>query len=217
MKSGMKTIVLSIIVIAELIAMLAIWPGGVIRRDTMYTSGDAHEYVYTEPLYNGDECVQTFTALGDVLKEHSFSVRRFNELDDNFAIVYELRSGNGTVLYSTVVGKEDVMESGYRSVTLDVSLNPGEEYSFFLRIEGNEGAVSLTCTSYAEDFAPGLIHLRRNTEIYPAQSFSQFTYKQKLNIKNVIFTWLFIWIIGAVFYEVLIMLIHEEKSVGEKE
>ena len=217
MRFSRKAIVLSIIVIAELIAMIAVWPGGMIRRDTMYSSGDTHEYVYTEQLFCGDECVQTFTALGDELKEHSFSVKRFNELGDDFAIVYELRSGDGTVLKSSVIGKEDVMGSGFRTIPLNVSLNPGDEYSVCLSVTGSEGAISLTCTSFAEDFAPGLIQLRRNTDIYPVQSFAQFTYKQKLNIKNVIFTWLFMWIIDAVLYEVLMMLIHEKDQPENKD
>jgi hypothetical protein len=76
-------IVLAVIVIIEVIGMLAVWPGGLIRRDTMYSSGDGHEYVFTLPLYSGEECTQVFTALGDVIGEQSFAVKRVGELSSD--------------------------------------------------------------------------------------------------------------------------------------
>ncbi len=195
-------ILLSVIIVIELILMIAVWPGGVIRRDTMFCSGDTHAYVFTLPLYPGDECVQSFTALGDVLKEHSFSVKRVGELSSDWRLIYELKDSAGAVLAHEEFSGEQVTETGFRTVSISSRLNEGEEYTYSLRVEGTEGGIGITCTPYQEDFAPGVIGLYQNGEYLGIQSFSQYVYSLKLNIKNVIFTWLFLWLIGAVAFEV---------------
>lgn len=195
-------ILLSVIIVIELILMIAVWPGGVIRRDTMFSSGDTHAYVFTLPLYSGDECVQSFTALGDVLKEHSFSVKRVGELSSDWKLIYELKDSAGAVLAREEFSGEQITETGFRTVSIGTKLKEGAEYTYSLKVEGSEGGIGITCTPYQEDFAPGVIGLYQNGEYLGIQSFSQYVYSLKLNIKNVIFTWLFLWLIGAVIWEV---------------
>ena len=196
-------ILLSVIIVIELILMIAVWPVGLVRRDTMFSSGDSHAYVFTLPLYSGDECVQSFSAQGDVLKTHSFSVKRVGELSSDWKLIYEFKDSVGTVLAHEEFTGEEISESGFRTVDLGLKLIVGSEYSYSLRVEGTEGGIGITCTPYPEDFAPGVIGLYQNGEYLGIQSFSQYVYSLKLNIKNVIFTWLFLWLIGAVAWEVL--------------
>ena len=196
-----KILLLAIIVI-ELILMIAVWPVGLVRRDTMFSSGDSHAYVFTLPLYSGDECVQSFTAQGDALKAHSFSVKRVGELSSDWKLIYELKDSAGTVLVHEEFTGEEITESGFRTVDLGLKLNVGSEYSYTLKVEGAEGGIGITCTPYPEDFAPGMIGLYQNGEYLGIQSFSQYVYSLKLNIKNVLFTWLFLWLIGVVVWEV---------------
>lgn len=97
---------------------------------------------------------------------------------------------------------EEITESGFRTVDLGIRMKEGAEYSYTLRVEGAEGGIGITCTPYPEDFAPGVVGLFRDGENLGIQSFGQYVYRQKLNIKNVIFTWLFMWIIGGVAWEI---------------
>lgn len=196
-------ILLAVIIVVELIAMVAVWPGGLIRRDTMYSSGDGHAYVFTLPLYSGDECTQGFVALGDLAKEHSFAVKSVGELSDDWKLIYELKDSVGFVLAHEEFSGEQIRESGFRTVDLGIKMTEGAEYIYTLRVEGSEGGIGITCTPYLEDFAPGVTGLYQNGEYLGIQSFGQYVYKQKLNIKNVIFTWLFMWILGGVLWECL--------------
>ena len=197
-----KIILLMAIIFIELIAMISVWPGGLIRRDTMYSSGDGHEYVFTLPLYSGEECTQVFTALGDVIGEQSFAVKRVGELSSDWKLVYELKDASGNILAYEEYSGDEITESGFRTVDLGVRMKEGAEYSYTLRVEGTEGGIGITCTPYPEDFAPGVIGLYRDGENLGIQSFGQYVYRQKLNIKNVIFTWLFMWVIGGVIWEI---------------
>lgn len=201
-KNRKKPIIIGIVII-ELIAMIAVWPIGVVRRDTMYSSGDTHDYVFTTPLYCGDEITQSFNALGDTLKQHSFAVKRATELSDDWILTYALKTSQGEVLYSQSFTADEITESGYRTVDLNVKLRVGEEYSYTISVTSGEGGVGVTCTPYPEDYAPSLISLTQNGEILGLQSFNQYVYAQKLNIKNILFTWLFLWIIGAAVCEVI--------------
>jgi hypothetical protein len=194
-------IILALLVVIELIAMLAVWPGGFIRRDTMYSSGDTHAYVFTLPLYSGDECTQGFVSQGDVIKEHSFAVKRVGTLSSDWKLIYELKGSSGEVLAHEEFSGEQVTETGFRTVELGLKMKEGAEYTFTLRVEGSEGGIGITCTPYQEDFAPGVTGLYQNGEYLGIQSFGQYVYRQKLNFKNVIFTWLFMWILGGVLWE----------------
>ena len=195
-------LLLIIIAVVELILMVAVWPGGLIRRETMFSSGDTHVYVFTLPLYSGDECTQGFVALGDSIKEHSFSVKRVGSLSGDWKLIYDLKDLSGTVLAHEEFSGEQITETGFRTVDLGLKFKEGTEYTYTLRVEGTEGGIGITCTPYQEDFAPGVTGLYQNGEYLGIQSFGQFVYAQKLNIKNVLFTWIFMWIIGGVVFEV---------------
>ncbi len=195
--TGKKTIILYAVVVIELIAMFAVYPGGIVRRETMYGSGGNHGYAYTAPLRVGDEYIQSFISSGDRLLSHSFAVRVDGELSDDIVLQYNLCSSNGEILYSECFSKSRLIESGYQRIDLDLRLKRGAEYSYCLSVVSGTGSISLTCTPYPEDFAPGLVGLSENGEPLPFQAFNQFWYDQKLNIKNVIFIWLFLWLIGA--------------------
>lgn len=194
-------IILAVIAVIELIAMIVVWPGGLIRRDTMYSSGDTHAYVFTLPLYSGDECTQGFVSQGDVIKEHSFAVKRVGTLSSDWKLIYELKDSSGAVLAHEEFTGEQVTETGFRTVELGLKMKEGAEYTYSLRVEGTEGGIGITCTPYPEDFAAGVTGLYQNGQYLGIQSFGQFVYRQKLNIKNVIFTWLFMWILGGVLWE----------------
>ena len=203
-KQWMRNKILIIaIALIELALMLAVWPGGLIRRETMYSSGDTHAYVFTLPLYSGDECTQGFVALGDSIKVHSFSVKRVGSLSSDWKLIYDLKDPSGMVLAHEELSGEQITETGFRTVDLDLKIQEGAEYTYILRVEGTEGGIGITCTPYQEDFAPGVTGLYQNGEYLGIQSFGQFVYAQRLNIKNVIFTWLFMWIIGGVVFEIL--------------
>ncbi len=47
----------------------------------------------TFPLYLGDDCTQGFVALGDSIKEHSFSVKRVGSLSSDWKLIYDLKDG----------------------------------------------------------------------------------------------------------------------------
>ena len=196
-KNKAYKIILFSVIIVELIAMLAVYPGGIIRRETVYGSGGNHSYTYTSPIGIGDECVQSFEALGDVLLRHSFAVKVEEQLSDDFVLLYELISETGEVLFSAQFDGKQLAQSGYRTVDVNLHLDKGSSYSCDFKVISGSGSVSLTCTPYPEDFTPGTISLSVNGVIIPGQAFNEFLYDQKLNFKNVLFTWLFLWIIGA--------------------
>ncbi len=196
-------LLLAVIVLFELIAMVAVYPGGIIRRETRYSSGDTHEYAHTFPLEAGDECTQSFIAMGDLLIEHDFSVKVATPLSEDWTLSYELLDPNGEVLVKKSFTGAEIYETGFRTIDLDLKIKKGKEYSYTLRVECGEGSVGVTCTPYPEDFAPGMVSLCSSGEYLNMQTFNQFVYKQKLNLKNVAFTWIFLWIIGCAIWELL--------------
>ena len=203
MEKGLRNkIILFTVIVLELVAMLAIYPVGLVRRDVMYSSGDSHEYFYSVPFNAGEKTTQSFIAQGDLLKQHGFAVIRSTELSEDWSLLYELRNNMGEVIYSRLYSADEITESGYRNETLNVSLKKGEEYSYTLMILGGNGEIGVTLTLYPEDYAQGLVSFSMNDELYPAQSFNQFVYSQKLNFKNVLFLWLFMWIVGLGILEI---------------
>ena len=203
MKKGLRNkIIFFTVIVLELVAMLAIYPVGLVRRDVMYSSGDSHEYIYTFPLYAGDETSQSFIAQGDLLKQHGFAVIRATELSEDWTLQYELRDYGGHVVYSRLFSAEEITESGYRNEELNIRLDKGKIYSYCLKVVNGDGGIGVTLTPNLEDFTQGLVSFSINDVTYPLQSFNQFVYSQKLNIKNVVFLWLFLWIVGLGILEI---------------
>ena len=191
-----------LLAVIECILMLCIYPGGMIRRDRVYSSNSQNGYVWIDNITKGMTYSQSFTAMGDLLTYHSFALRGNSNASDDWKLLYELTDEAGNVLYSRELLAEEVRDDGFISLPMRVRLNKGSIYRAEFSLEEGSGEVLLTCVLNPEDQVPGYIVLTENGELCPAQTFGEFTYSQKLNIRNVIFVWCFLLMIGGCIWEV---------------
>ncbi len=198
-----KQILLAVLVLLELFCMLAVWPGGVLRRERECHSGTVGEYTYTDRVEPGQVYRQGFVAQESVLKKHAFSLDVEGEISDDWMMLYEFLDESGRVLLQRTITAEELRMTGYREVDLDLRLKKGREYAYALSLQSGEGKVRITCTPLPEDYAEGLTELSVDGKVLEGQSYDSFLYMEKLNIKNVIFTWIFLWIMGVGLWSLL--------------
>ncbi len=184
-----------ICVLIAFILMALVWPAGLVRKETVYESGGSEPYAQTELVH---EAYQSFIAKSDLLTSVAYSFVVDAESAPDGRVLVELISEDGMVLSEQGYTTEELQKENYKKLETKVKLRKGKNYRLCFRTE--EGAkVALTTTPHEPNYAPGNIELVVNGVPAEGQLYNAYTYREKMNWKNVLFDWSFIWIVVGLF------------------
>ncbi len=198
-----------------ILGMMCVWPFCLIRRDREYHSGDSRAYGISYQLVNGMHAEQRFFAQEAVLKALSFCFDGdANNAPEDFSLTVKLvRIQNGDVLFERELTKEDLLQSMYITIEEMVRLKTRDEYALTFDVFGSgDTGLVLTTTPGEENYFHGASGLFFNGEVFPEQLYMKLLYYENMNLKNTLFQWSFLWVIGGT----LILLIQNMTIEADK-
>ena len=194
----MKKRISLIIIIIAIALCFCVFPLNLLRTERSISSGDTEPYSTTPNLNPGTVCMQGFIAQEAYLKELSFAFSPIDTLPEDTIVLFELLDSSSNVLLSESYTAQDIIDTNYCTITVDKWLKKGALYSYTLTTSGNSGNnLVLYTTPNPANYASGNVTLALNGVPLEGQAYNLYLYTQPLNKKNILCTWIFIWVIAA--------------------
>lgn len=181
-----------IVIAGCIIAMLAIWPISLVRRDRALSSMAEIEYSYTQEYITETEgLVQRFQPQTSRLEKIAVVLGFYDEITEgrlNFVLLDE----NNKIIVSHTIEAKDLKPFSYYDIPVKKWVDKDKIYTYRITADkDSSGKFFGVYTGMEGTHAQGSIDMRIGGQEIVGQAVTSYTYGYPLNVKNVICLWAF--------------------------